>query len=63
MTRFGWHWLMLLALAVACACLVAAAGAEPTKQDRRLARCMVYLPAVRDVRLRRWCLKQSEWMP
>jgi hypothetical protein len=33
----------------------------PPRQE--LARCFVYLPAMRDVRLRRWCLKQSERMP
>lgn len=32
-------------------------------RDHKLIRCMVYLPAMRDVRLRRWCLKQSERMP
>lgn len=31
--------------------------------DRRLVRCMAYLPAMHDARLRRWCLKQSERMP
>jgi hypothetical protein len=29
----------------------------------QIARCMVYLPAMRDVELKRWCLKQSERMP
>jgi hypothetical protein len=31
--------------------------------QRKLQRCMVYLPAMRDVKLKRWCLKQSERMP
>ena len=31
--------------------------------QRKLQRCMVYLPAMHDARLRRWCLKQSERMP
>lgn len=35
-------------------------GASP---PRKLERCMVYLPAMKDAKLRRWCLKQSERMP
>jgi hypothetical protein len=32
-------------------------------RDRRIERCMVYLPAVRDAGLRRWCLVQQRRMP
>ena len=31
--------------------------------DRRLERCMVYLPDMPDAKLRRWCLAQSKRMP
>lgn len=33
------------------------------RRDRSLQRCMVYLPAMHDAKLRRWCLKQAERMP
>lgn len=32
-------------------------------RDREQRRCMVYLPDIRDVKLRAWCVKQSERMP
>lgn len=41
--------------------LLIALHAHPS--DRILSRCMVYLPAMRDVRLRHWCEKQSRRMP
>jgi hypothetical protein len=31
--------------------------------DRKLTRCMVYLPDMSEGRFKRWCLKQSERMP
>lgn len=38
-------------------------GSAPYTRDAKLQRCMVYLPAMKDAKLRRWCLKQSERMP
>lgn len=31
--------------------------------DKALSRCFVYLPAMRDAKLRRWCLAQSRKLP
>lgn len=52
------------ALMVGAAVLLLGATPAPSvRRDRSLQRCMVYLPAMHDAKLRRWCLKQAERMP
>ncbi len=48
--------------------LVVADNANSSTQKRRIAeeqlrRCMLYLPALRNEKLFRWCLKHQERMP
>lgn len=49
------------AVLIAGSVLGFAAHAKPI--ERKLQRCMVYLPDMKDAKLRRWCLAQSRRMP
>lgn len=58
-----WKLLYVLAVALGLFLLQAAHAAAPYKRDAKLQRCMVYLPAMQDAKLRRWCMKRQERMP
>lgn len=59
-TRLGVAaWGMLLAASIATPLTAKSSPAY----DRKLQRCMVYIPTIKDTKLREWCLKQSERMP
>lgn len=59
-TRLGVAaWGMLLAVSIATPLTAKSSPAY----DRKLQRCMVYIPTIKDTKLREWCLKQSERVP
>jgi hypothetical protein len=51
------------ALAVILLAMAYKAFAAPLPKDRALQRCMVYLPEMKDSKLRQWCLQQGKRMP
>lgn len=69
MNRIGCGWVLLVfwlfvALIVWGAySLVRPAHGARLHPEAKLTRCFVYLPAMRDAKLRRWCLQQSKRLP
>lgn len=55
-------WLALLAVGALILADGFAHGA-PRPTDRQLKRCFVYLPAMHDAKLLRWCVAQSRRLP
>lgn len=53
----------LLPVAILLALTGVAQASHRQDRDRAQIRCMVELPQMKDGRLKRWCLKQSEKMP
>lgn len=53
----------LLAIVVGVGAMVVSAHGATWPNQAVLAKCSVYLPAVRDAKLRRYCLKLSKRMP
>jgi hypothetical protein len=54
---------VLFAFAVAATLPQPAAGATKWPAREKLQRCFVYLPDMKDTRLRRWCLYWSKRLP
>lgn len=60
---YKWAFIGALLGVLLTASFCQAHASAPYARDAKLKRCMVYLPAVQDARLRRWCTKQQERMP